>query len=157
MPKVTRTYLKATKNQGGWAVLLGWTFATQIAAASIATTQAPNYPELLSGTQHNYPSTLLSAGAYQPEEGYASLDMSMPSYNVEKAEASFNPQKGPDAPGDDKTDQAQELKKAKPAATKKVKRDAGKDAKAQVAAAKQAREDAKARLAEIAAAKEAAK
>jgi hypothetical protein len=36
----------------------------------------------------SYPTTLIAAGAYQPESGYDSLDFSMPSYKVEDVNGS---------------------------------------------------------------------
>jgi len=63
-------------------VVLGWTLAAQVATASVTTTiQTPVSSEtgLFSG---GAPTTLLAGGAYQAEEGYDSLDMSLPKYTV---------------------------------------------------------------------------
>jgi len=83
------TLLEATnKNEKGrWGstvtgVVLGWTLATRIASASIA----PQAPAIIQSDSFlgGSPTTLIAAGAYVPENGYDSLDMSMPSYTVEE-------------------------------------------------------------------------
>eukprot|EP00548_Thalassiothrix_antarctica_P016031 CAMPEP_0194177460 /NCGR_PEP_ID=MMETSP0154-20130528/11183_1 /TAXON_ID=1049557 /ORGANISM="Thalassiothrix antarctica, Strain L6-D1" /LENGTH=195 /DNA_ID=CAMNT_0038892009 /DNA_START=69 /DNA_END=659 /DNA_ORIENTATION=+ len=90
--------LEASIQNKGWAAvsgtILAWTLATQIAAASVASTALPDISMDSASMQHNYPTIMLSKGAYQPESGYESLDMTLPSYKMQeisapKAEESF--------------------------------------------------------------------
>ena len=150
--------LEASVQNQGWAAvsgtILGWTLATQIAAASVV-----GPPDLVmdnANIQHNYPTTMLSLGAYQPEAGYASLDMSMPSYKVEdisaaKEEGFADPVKEEariaklksieEAKTEKETAQAKAgYEKQQAGLAKKAEKDA---IKAQVAAGRQASKDAK--------------
>lgn len=45
--------------------------------------------------EHRYPSTLVAAGAYQPESGYATLDLGFPKYSVDDGPAFKGPQGEP--------------------------------------------------------------
>jgi len=67
--------------------IVGWTLATQIATASVVGTPMLDQTVDMGSRSVNYPTTMLSLGAYQPEEGYASLDLSMPKYKVEEISA----------------------------------------------------------------------
>lgn len=73
--------LEASSKNQGWALVtgavFGLTLATQVATASVTTNT------LQDTNTNNYPTTMISLGAYQPEEGYAKLDMSFPTYKVE--------------------------------------------------------------------------
>jgi hypothetical protein len=42
--------------------------------------------------QQQYPTTLVAAGAYQPESGYATMDLAFPKYTVEDGPAFKDPQ-----------------------------------------------------------------
>jgi len=64
--------------------IVGWTLATQIATASVVGTPMLDQTVDSMGRSVNYPTTMLSIGAYQPEEGYASTDLKMPKYKVEE-------------------------------------------------------------------------
>jgi len=69
--------------------VVGWTLATQIATASVVGTPMLDQEavDTMGRSVVNYPTTMLSLGAYQPEEGYSSLDLSMPKYKVEEISA----------------------------------------------------------------------
>jgi hypothetical protein len=59
----------------------------------------------------SYPTTVIAAGAYIPEEGYAALDYSMPSYRTDAADALITKPKA--------VDPAAEAAEDKPAFKKK--------------------------------------
>ena len=77
--------LEAKKNKA-WCVVAGafagWTLATKIATASVTTVQHQPDIRVIDGMQ-SIPTTVISEGAYIPEAGSDSLDMSLPSYNLE--------------------------------------------------------------------------
>lgn len=135
--------------------IVGWTLATQIATAAVV--GIPMQDETMDmGRSVNYPTTMLSLGAYQPEDGYASLDLSMPSYKVEsisapKDEPLADPSKQEarsekyKATEQAKVDKEQELakksyEKQKAAYEKKAEKES---IKAEVAAGRQAAKEAK--------------
>jgi hypothetical protein len=153
--------LEASVQRGGWAAvsgtILGWTLATQIATASVIGTPLPDSGVDSINIQQNYPTTMLSLGAYQPEAGYSSLDMSMPTYKVEEI-SSAKEERFPDDPVKEEArtaaiKAAEESKAEKEMAQSKAayeKRQAGlakqaekEQIKAQVAAGRQAIKDAK--------------
>eukprot|EP00545_Synedropsis_sp_CCMP1620_P010526 CAMPEP_0119010684 /NCGR_PEP_ID=MMETSP1176-20130426/5171_1 /TAXON_ID=265551 /ORGANISM="Synedropsis recta cf, Strain CCMP1620" /LENGTH=192 /DNA_ID=CAMNT_0006963391 /DNA_START=58 /DNA_END=636 /DNA_ORIENTATION=- len=82
--------LEATKN-GRWGpmvsgAVVGWALATSIATAAVMP-ETSIQPVIFSTQTSDYPTTLLSLGAYQPESGYDSLDFSMPTYKIEEISA----------------------------------------------------------------------
>ena len=93
-PHATLAPLEASKQhqrQTHWGAavsgaIVGWTLATQIATASVVGTPMLDQEavDTMGRSVVNYPTTMLSLGAYQPEEGYASTDSSMPKYKVEE-------------------------------------------------------------------------
>ena len=91
-PHATLAPLEASKQyQTRWGAVVsgavvGWTLATQIATASVVGTPMLDQEavDTMGRSVVNYPTTMLSLGAYQPEEGYASTDSSMPKYKVEE-------------------------------------------------------------------------
>ena len=94
-PHATLAPLEASKQyQTRWGAVVsgavvGWTLATQIATASVVGTPMLDQEavDTMGRSVVNYPTTMLSLGAYQPEEGYASTDSSMPKYKVEEISA----------------------------------------------------------------------
>ena len=96
-PHATLAPLEASKQhqrQTHWGAavsgaIVGWTLATQIATASVVGTPMLDQEavDTMGRSVVNYPTTMLSLGAYQPEEGYASTDSSMPKYKVEEISA----------------------------------------------------------------------
>ena len=94
-PHATLAPLEASKQyQTRWGAVVsgavvGWTLATQIATASVVGTPMLDQEavDTMGRSVVNYPTTMLSLGAYQPEEGYSSLDLSMPKYKVEEISA----------------------------------------------------------------------
>jgi hypothetical protein len=96
-PHATLAPLEASKQhqrQTHWGAavsgaIVGWTLATQIATASVVGTPMLDQEavDTMGRSVVNYPTTMLSLGAYQPEEGYSSLDLSMPKYKVEEISA----------------------------------------------------------------------
>lgn len=82
----------------------------------------------------NAPSSLLASGAYQPEEGYDSLDLSMPSYNVEKDSLAATDIMPPSSPEKEASLKA----KANLVAQKKAEKRAEREAIQKIAAERQA-------------------
>merc|ERR1711935_591765 len=61
--------------------LMGWILATKIATASVTPQEIVHHIEYFS-TQEDYPTIVLSQGAYTPEKSFESLDMGLPSYTI---------------------------------------------------------------------------
>mmetsp|Transcript_25023 Transcript_25023/g.29483 ORF Transcript_25023/g.29483 Transcript_25023/m.29483 type:complete len:216 (-) Transcript_25023:350-997(-) len=89
-PATSIIRLDATGTKSRWwkpalsGGMMGWVLATKIATASSIPQDIIlpiEYPQL----QEAFPTTIIAEGAYQPESGYESLNMDMPSYSIKKS------------------------------------------------------------------------
>jgi hypothetical protein len=85
---------------------------------------------LLQDFAQSYPTTIIAAGAYQPESGYDSLDFSMPSYKIEDVNGSRMV---------DEVRPGEPVTQAKPVTAKKQEKKSSGPSKAEISAAKVAK------------------